>query len=89
MLRLVLEPDHPHQAPGGDQALGAQIAVGPEGGFAPEELEAFELSSFARIGLGPRVLRTETAAIAAIVVLQTRFGDMSAHSDSASRMTDA
>jgi 16S rRNA (uracil1498-N3)-methyltransferase len=89
MLRLVLEPDHPRQPQHGAAAQGAQIAIGPEGGFAPEELEAFELSSFAPVGLGPRVLRTETAAIAAIVVLQTRFGDMSAQSDSASHKTDA
>ena len=53
------------------------IAIGPEGGFAPEELEGFGLCGFARIGMGPRILRTETAAIAALVMLQTRFGDMS------------
>jgi 16S rRNA (uracil1498-N3)-methyltransferase len=70
-------------------AIGAaEIAIGPEGGFAPEELEAFHLSAFARAGLGPRVLRTETAAIAAIVMLQARFGDMSADNDP-SRTADA
>jgi len=86
ILRLNLEPDRSQQPPSGERALdsntparasGAEIAIGPEGGFAPEELEAFELSSFARLGLGPRVLRTETAAIAAVVVLQARYGDMS------------
>ncbi len=55
----------------------AEIAVGPEGGFAEDELEAFRIAGFSRLGLGPRVLRTETAAIAAIVWLQTLFGDMS------------
>jgi 16S rRNA (uracil1498-N3)-methyltransferase len=97
MLRLVLEPEHTsetHWRPGsieGDAAplSGAVIAIGPEGGFADEELEAFELSRFRRTGLGPRVLRTETAAIAAITVLQARFGDMSAVSDDASRTDDA
>jgi 16S rRNA (uracil1498-N3)-methyltransferase len=98
VLRLILEPDRDQQPQGGERAFqligpsaaaGAEIAIGPEGGFAPEELDAFELSSFARVGLGPRVLRTETAAIAAIVVLQARFGDMSATSDGASRTTDA
>jgi 16S rRNA (uracil1498-N3)-methyltransferase len=87
ILRLILEPDRSQQPQGGESvvdpdaptpASGAEIAIGPEGGFAPEELEAFELSSFARVGLGPRVLRTETAAIAAVVVLQARYGDMSA-----------
>ena len=65
----------------GTAVSGALIAIGPEGGFAAEELEAFDLSSFSRLGLGPRVLRTETAAIAAIALLQARFGDMSVLSD--------
>jgi len=55
----------------------AQIAVGPEGGFAEDELEALRIAGFSRLRLGPRVLRTETAAIAAVVWLQTLFGDMS------------
>jgi 16S rRNA (uracil1498-N3)-methyltransferase len=96
-LRLVLEPERerglPDAAPPArvdrePPAQGAEIAVGPEGGFSPEELDAFELSAFARFALGPRVLRTETAALAAIVVLQARFGDMSAVSDPASRVAD-
>ncbi|MDB6099905.1 MAG: rRNA ((1498)-N(3))-methyltransferase [Gammaproteobacteria bacterium] len=69
----------------GTPVTGALIAIGPEGGFAPEELEAFNISSFSRLGLGPRVLRTETAAIAAIAILQSRFGDMSVLSDQGSR----
>jgi 16S rRNA (uracil1498-N3)-methyltransferase len=97
-LRLVLEPERARRTGGGAQPIGimspqsvplAEIAIGPEGGFAPEELEAFDLSSFSRVSLGPRVLRTETAAIAAIVVLQARFGDMSAVSDDSSRTADS
>jgi 16S rRNA (uracil1498-N3)-methyltransferase len=84
VLRLVLDPEQATQTlaqthfADGASPTGAVIAIGPEGGFAPEELEAFELSAFTRVGLGPRVLRTETAAIAAIVVLQAQYGDMSA-----------
>jgi 16S rRNA (uracil1498-N3)-methyltransferase len=98
LLRLVLEPEHsqrteararPMDIATAQAAARAQIAIGPEGGFAPEELEAFDLSAFSRLALGPRVLRTETAAIAAIVVLQARFGDMSAVSDHASRSRDS
>jgi 16S rRNA (uracil1498-N3)-methyltransferase len=97
LLRLVLEPERAAREPRGARVdihaagpvTGADIAIGPEGGFAPEELEAFELSAFSRLRLGPRVLRTETAAIAAIVVLQARFGDMSAVSDDSSRTEDA
>jgi 16S rRNA (uracil1498-N3)-methyltransferase len=88
-LRLVLEPTSAPPAGHGLAVTAAQIAIGPEGGFAAEELEAFELCGFAKVGLGPRVLRTETAAIAAVVMLQSRFGDMSAVSDAASRTNDA
>jgi 16S rRNA (uracil1498-N3)-methyltransferase len=96
LLRLVLEPEHAARtqaaqiiAGSAEPPAGAVIAIGPEGGFAPEELEAFDLTAFRRLGLGPRVLRTETAAIAAIVMLQTRFGDMSVLSDGTSRTEDA
>jgi 16S rRNA (uracil1498-N3)-methyltransferase len=76
-LRLVLEPD---SVPGGLQELApgtaVEIAIGPEGGFSPEELEAFRVAGFRRAGLGPRILRTETAAIAALAWLQSRYGDL-------------
>jgi 16S rRNA (uracil1498-N3)-methyltransferase len=81
-LRLVLEPESaPHgsvaaQGPGGIEASEAEIAIGPEGGFASDELEAFRVAGFSQVGLGPRILRTETAAIAALVWLQARFGDL-------------
>jgi 16S rRNA (uracil1498-N3)-methyltransferase len=53
-----------------------EVAIGPEGGFEAEELEAFAVAGFTPLRLGPRVLRTETAAIAAIAWLQTRLGDL-------------
>jgi len=81
-LRLVLEPDAEPEPDSGPVApvapRSAAIAIGPEGGFAPDELEAFRVAGFARAQLGPRVLRTETAAIAALAWLQTRFGDFGA-----------
>ena len=81
--RLVFEPESLPQArttaqdPGGAAAIAdAEIAIGPEGGFASDELEAFRVAGFSQIGLGPRILRAETAAIAALVWLQARFGDL-------------
>jgi 16S rRNA (uracil1498-N3)-methyltransferase len=76
--RLVLEPAE--ESVGRPSNLGAavEIAIGPEGGFADDELDAFRLAGFMRVQLGPRILRTETAAIAALTWLQTRFGDMRA-----------
>jgi 16S rRNA (uracil1498-N3)-methyltransferase len=74
-IRLVLDPEAPrgHSDPVNG---GAEIAIGPEGGFTADELEAFRVSGFTGMRLGPRVMRTETAAIAAIAWLQTRFGDL-------------
>lgn len=79
-LRLLFEPETgpPAQAPRFEPGAAAEIAIGPEGGFADDELEAFRLTGFFRISLGPRILRTETAAIAAVTWLQARFGDMQA-----------
>jgi 16S rRNA (uracil1498-N3)-methyltransferase len=76
--RLVFEPESAPQARHSADigTAAAEIAIGPEGGFAGDELEAFRVAGFSQVGLGPRVLRTETAAIAAVVWLQARFGDM-------------
>jgi 16S rRNA (uracil1498-N3)-methyltransferase len=76
--RFVLEPDVDAGVAPGAPETAAQIAVGPEGGFDDEELEAFRIAGFMKLRLGPRILRTETAAIAALTWLQTRFGDMHA-----------
>jgi 16S rRNA (uracil1498-N3)-methyltransferase len=54
----------------------AAFLVGPEGGFDQTELDALgKLSFVTRIGLGPRVLRAETAAVAALAVFQAIAGD--------------
>lgn len=55
------------------------VMIGPEGGFAPAELDALRaLPSVTQVGLGPRVLRADTAALAALAVFQSlhheRFG---------------
>lgn len=58
------------------QAGPAALLVGPEGGFDQSELDAFgKLSFVSRVGLGPRVLRAETAALAALAVFQGIAGD--------------
>jgi 16S rRNA (uracil1498-N3)-methyltransferase len=59
-----------------DGAAPAAVFVGPEGGFAETELDALgKLSIVTRVGLGPRVLRAETAALAALAVYQAIAGD--------------
>lgn len=52
------------------------LLIGPEGGFSQAELDLFALHDFLPLSLGPRVLRTETAAIAALSVLQAIYGDL-------------
>lgn len=51
------------------------ILIGPEGGFSDIELKDADVAGFHAVSLGPRVLRTETAAIAALAVLQSLWGD--------------
>jgi 16S rRNA (uracil1498-N3)-methyltransferase len=52
------------------------LLVGPEGGFSDGEYADAEAAGFGAVGLGPRVLRTETAALAAIAVAQAAWGDL-------------
>jgi 16S rRNA (uracil1498-N3)-methyltransferase len=52
------------------------LAVGPEGGFSESELERAAAARFTRVGLGPLVLRTETAALAALAVIQHLNGEL-------------
>jgi 16S rRNA (uracil1498-N3)-methyltransferase len=54
------------------------VVVGPEGGLARAEVDAARARGFAVIGLGPRILRTETAAPALVAVVQSRYGDLAA-----------
>jgi 16S rRNA (uracil1498-N3)-methyltransferase len=50
------------------------IAIGPEGGWAPEEIALFTQHQWQPVTLGPRILRAETAAIAAIAIAATHLG---------------
>jgi len=53
------------------------ILVGPEGGWAEEEIEAARKAGAVEVSLGPRILRTETAGFVLLSVLQYLFGDLS------------
>ena len=52
------------------------ILIGPEGGFSQTEYEDAEVAGFTAVSLGPRILRTETAAAAALAVMQAAWGDL-------------
>ena len=53
-----------------------RLLIGPEGGLSDEEIKQANQANFQDILLGPRVLRTETAALTAITAIQCRFGDL-------------
>ena len=52
------------------------VLIGPEGGFAPDERAALlRLPDVVRLALGPRILRADTAAVAALALVQAVLGD--------------
>ena len=53
------------------------VIIGPEGGFTAEEAQTARQAGFALCALGPRILRAETAALAAVTLVQYLFGDWS------------
>ncbi|WP_405221008.1 16S rRNA (uracil(1498)-N(3))-methyltransferase [Lentisalinibacter sediminis] len=76
-LRLVLTPDAEDGLTGlARPATPVILLVGPEGGLTDRETEAAEAAGFRPVGLGPRILRTETAAVAGVTALQTLWGDL-------------
>ncbi|HET8819892.1 MAG TPA: 16S rRNA (uracil(1498)-N(3))-methyltransferase [Xanthomonadaceae bacterium] len=56
--------------------MSVVLAVGPEGGWSPRDREQLQSAGFEGLRLGPRILRTETAGIAAVAALQARWGDL-------------
>jgi 16S rRNA (uracil1498-N3)-methyltransferase len=52
------------------------VLIGPEGGFSDIEYEDADVAGFQPVSLGPRVLRTETASIAVLAILQSSWGDL-------------
>ena len=76
-LKLTLHPRAEHSiktlpAP----VHGVRFVVGPEGGFTDDEMAATSEQGFVDVRLGPRVLRTETAALTVLSALQLQFGDL-------------
>ena len=74
---LTLDPQGEGQL---DQLLGVAnrvaLAIGPEGGFTESEIRTLSRAGFRGLRLGPRILRTETAPLAALAILQYARGDL-------------
>lgn len=61
---------------GGNQIKQICAILGPEGGFSTTEVDIARAHGFVTVGLGPRILRTQTATVAAAAILQYLYGDM-------------
>lgn len=74
-LKLVLH----HRAsalPCGEKPTSLALLVGPEGGLSAAEIGRAQAADYTALTLGPRVLRTETAPLAALAIVQSVWGDM-------------
>jgi 16S rRNA (uracil1498-N3)-methyltransferase len=76
-LKLNLHPKATHSIMNlPEENLRVRLLIGPEGGLNDNEIKRANDSGFYDVLLGPRVLRTETAALTAITALQCRYGDL-------------
>lgn len=78
-MRLLLSPTGTRRVSElqpADAASGVTVLIGPEGGLAENEQTAALRAGFEALRMGPRVLRTETAALAALTAIQLQLGDL-------------
>jgi len=75
-LRLICDPCASNKISTLRKSLSVSLCIGPEGGLTNDEIKQAIQSGFSSITLGPRILRTETAAITALSVLQALWGDL-------------
>ncbi len=76
-MKYVLDPLATMSISGvAQQGTEISLICGPEGGLTENEIELSEKSGYSPVSLGPRVLRTETAAISALAIFQSKWGDI-------------
>ncbi len=78
VVRLLLDPRSTNtldSLPCPREGCGVELLIGAEGGLSPEETEMALQAGFTGVRLGPRVLRTETAGLAALAAIQCLWGD--------------
>lgn len=74
--RLVLDPLAKKGFTKLDRQQSITLLIGPEGGLSELEIEQAQAAGFESVCFGPRILRTETATVAALAVVQTLWGDL-------------
>ncbi|MDF2691385.1 MAG: rsmE [Gammaproteobacteria bacterium] len=76
-LKLILHPGNGQNLSTLSTPIASLIImIGPEGGFAEQEISLAQSRNYIKLNLGPRILRTETAPLAAISILQSKWGDL-------------
>ncbi|HSN21370.1 MAG TPA: 16S rRNA (uracil(1498)-N(3))-methyltransferase [Usitatibacter sp.] len=76
--RWMLKPDAPRLADHAPPGSPFELLVGPEGGLSERELDLALLRGCEPLSLGPRILRTETAPLAALAAIHALWGDFAA-----------
>ncbi len=76
ITKLMLDPSGSDKLPAHIDSKSIELLIGPEGGFSSTEIAAAQGQGFKIISLGSRILRTETAPVAALAILQHKYGDM-------------
>ncbi|MGB7535175.1 MAG: 16S rRNA (uracil(1498)-N(3))-methyltransferase [Azonexus sp.] len=74
-LRLILAPDAEQALVDLPPVTDVQMLIGAEGGLDPQEIVAAQQVGFKAVRMGPRILRTETAGLAALAAMQALWGD--------------
>ncbi len=73
---IYLEPNSKKHFTHISDSSSIRLLIGPEGGLSEKDIKQLELKGFIGIKMGPRILRTETAGLAAISILQSHLGDI-------------
>lgn len=75
-LRFICHPGLENKNKMNNFSNDIALLIGAEGGFVEKEILLAKQNHFKSLALGPRILRTETAAIAALTIIQFRWGDI-------------